>query len=100
MGILSLLLKVKYCIKIKLFDFSSGRLHTIFSRDWSSDVCSSDLREPLGHAGGVADDDHDRAPIALLDQDLLHALDARLVEAGERLVEQEHRGLVHERPRE
>src|SRR5690606_39783352 len=25
------------------FFFSSGRRHTIFSRDWSSDVCSSDL---------------------------------------------------------
>src|SRR5207245_7874603 len=25
--------------------FSSRRLHTIFYRDWSSDVCSSDLRE-------------------------------------------------------
>src|SRR5690606_40775418 len=30
------------------FFFSSGRRHTIFSRDWSSDVCSSDLR-PLGN---------------------------------------------------
>src|SRR5690606_41206152 len=26
------------------FCFSSGRRHTRFSRDWSSDVCSSDLR--------------------------------------------------------
>src|SRR5690606_39510992 len=26
------------------FFFSSIRLHTSFSRDWSSDVCSSDLR--------------------------------------------------------
>src|SRR5690606_39779474 len=24
--------------------FSSGRRHTSFSRDWSSDVCSSDLK--------------------------------------------------------
>src|SRR5207302_4679784 len=28
---------------IALFFFSSRRRHTIFSRDWSSDVCSSDL---------------------------------------------------------
>src|SRR5690606_39544924 len=28
----------------KIFFFSSRRRHTIFSRDWSSDVCSSDLR--------------------------------------------------------
>src|SRR5207302_2896976 len=31
-----------------LFFFSSRRRHTRFSRDWSSDVCSSDLRlEPI-----------------------------------------------------
>src|SRR5690606_40986259 len=29
----------------RLFFFSSRRRHTRFSRDWSSDVCSSDLRE-------------------------------------------------------
>src|SRR5690606_23919700 len=28
--------------------FSSRRRHTRFSRDWSSDVCSSDLRSVLG----------------------------------------------------
>src|SRR5690606_40928071 len=28
-----------------LFFFSSRRRHTRFSRDWSSDVCSSDLRQ-------------------------------------------------------
>src|SRR5690606_40252690 len=30
-----------------LFFFSSRRRHTRFSRDWSSDVCSSDLRLAL-----------------------------------------------------
>src|SRR5690606_40546426 len=29
-----------------VFFFSSGRRYTIFSRDWSSDVCSSDLSRP------------------------------------------------------
>src|SRR5690606_40060959 len=29
-----------------LFFFSSRRRHTRFSRDWSSDVCSSDLQPP------------------------------------------------------
>src|SRR5690606_40641064 len=29
------------------FFFSSRRRHTRFSRDWSSDVCSSDLREEI-----------------------------------------------------
>src|SRR5690606_40598855 len=34
------------------FFFSSRRRHTRFSRDWSSDVCSSDL-VALGVAGGI-----------------------------------------------
>src|SRR5690606_40720374 len=38
-----------------LFFFSSRRRHTRFSRDWSSDVCSSDL-DPLG--GGIVADTH------------------------------------------
>src|SRR5690606_39815126 len=29
--------------------FSSSRRHTRFSRDWSSDVCSSDLKKLLPH---------------------------------------------------
>src|SRR5690606_40961499 len=35
------------------FFFSSRRRHTRFSRDWSSDVCSSDLAKPPAeaHAG-------------------------------------------------
>src|SRR5690606_40010372 len=32
-----------------IFFFSSRRRHTIFSRDWSSDVCSSDLVAQLIH---------------------------------------------------
>src|SRR5207249_5434641 len=31
------------CTKLKSFFFSSRRRHTISKRDWSSDVCSSDL---------------------------------------------------------
>src|SRR5690606_39335121 len=33
------------------FFFSSRRRHTRFSRDWSSDVCSSDLRATPDNAG-------------------------------------------------
>src|SRR5690606_40885549 len=33
---------------IHSFFFSSRRRHTRFSRDWSSDVCSSDLRRRQG----------------------------------------------------
>src|SRR5690606_40868643 len=35
------------------FFFSSGRRHTRFSRDWSSDVCSSDL---AAHAKNLGQD--------------------------------------------
>src|SRR5437660_12923360 len=31
-----------------MFFFSSRRRHTRWPRDWSSDVCSSDLRDQLG----------------------------------------------------
>src|SRR5207342_3709657 len=37
------------------FFFSSRRRHTRFSRDWSSDVCSSDL---AGAPGGALDQEH------------------------------------------
>src|SRR5690606_39597650 len=37
------------------FFFSSRRRHTRFSRDWSSDVCSSDLYLP-NDKGGIVDD--------------------------------------------
>src|SRR5437660_6844664 len=33
---------------LSLFFFSSRRRHTIWPRDWSSDVCSSDLRSYRG----------------------------------------------------
>src|SRR5690606_39481598 len=34
-----------------VFFFSSRRRHTRFSRDWSSDVCSSDLENDLFNLG-------------------------------------------------
>src|SRR3712207_7349177 len=34
-------------MKYLLFFFSSRRRHTRYWRDWSSDVCSSDLRGPM-----------------------------------------------------
>src|SRR5690606_39585179 len=44
-----------------VFFFSSRRRHTRFSRDWSSDVCSSDLhsgreRRPDLQSAGLQDD--------------------------------------------
>src|SRR5699024_11298948 len=37
----------RYCF---VFSFSSRRRHTRSKRDWSSDVCSSDLKKPLREA--------------------------------------------------
>src|SRR5690606_40276052 len=36
------------CMLVNHFFFSSRRRHTRFSRDWSSDVCSSDLTRGYG----------------------------------------------------
>src|SRR5690606_40617424 len=37
---------------VAFFFFSSRRRHTRFSRDWSSDVCSSDLISSIGALTG------------------------------------------------
>src|SRR5690606_40886611 len=42
------------------FFFSSRRRHTRFSRDWSSDVCSSDLETFSGDTAWMAEDDYRR----------------------------------------
>src|SRR2546430_3825229 len=47
-----------YCF---FFFFSSRRRHTRFDCDWSSDVCSSDLRDPALGARPVQDADRRRA---------------------------------------
>src|SRR5690606_9227665 len=49
-----------------IFFFSSSRRHTRFSRDWSSDVCSSDLAG--AHAGGVAGRDQEPAAVGVVGQ--------------------------------
>src|SRR5690606_25626820 len=40
--------------RVSAFFFSSRRRHTRFSRDWSSDVCSSDLGAPAAHEAACA----------------------------------------------
>src|SRR5690606_39775546 len=76
-----------------LFFFASRGRHTIFSRDWSSDVCSSDLVTPsappeaprssqqgqLGRAGlrcggGRRVDPPGRAPVRRADPELVRQL--------------------------
>src|SRR5690606_3710887 len=45
---------------IFIFFFSSRRRHTRFSRDWSSDVCSSDLQQRRNHPGQHRHQQHRR----------------------------------------
>src|SRR3712207_8688586 len=45
------------------FFFSSRRRHTRYWRDWSSDVCSSDLVRPVPPGEGLADHGDER-PVA------------------------------------
>src|SRR2546422_6889067 len=42
----------RYVVYFFFFFFSSRRRHTRCSRDWSSDVCSSDLREVREQTAG------------------------------------------------
>src|SRR5690606_39418833 len=55
------------------FFFSSRRRHTRFSRDWSSDVCSSDLRQVTGPEELVARIGGDEFVALLRDADALTA---------------------------
>src|SRR6266511_141877 len=71
-------------IKIFFFFFSSRRRHTRFSRDWSSDVCSSDLApvaigeeaEMANPDEAIGDDVEQEAPDELVDRELhdLHSV--------------------------
>src|SRR5690606_39445995 len=56
--------------------FSSWSRHTRFSRDWSSDVCSSDLLAPAGTCGRVG---RLAAPVVPVGQGGLVLLVERLV---------------------
>src|SRR5699024_11922270 len=58
----------------KVFFFSSRRRHTRSKRDWSSDVCSSDLDDHAGHgrtamqSGIWADAGDDAARVVVSDE--------------------------------
>src|SRR5256884_6484882 len=48
------LFMIMLCAYLLFFFFSSRRRHTRCSRDWSSDVCSSDLLARLEHVYSLA----------------------------------------------
>ena len=58
------------------FFFSSRRRHTRLRRDWSSDVCSSDLGVPVINLNDIA---NSLKPVYLPGEDL----EVRIVKAGE-----------------
>src|SRR3712207_7706328 len=72
-----------------LFFFSSRRRHTRYWRDWSSDVCSSDLDRLLGERRRVAGrvDDHFADTPARA-----HLVESRPFDLGDRRVGAEARG--------
>src|SRR5215510_9856626 len=53
--------------KASLFFFSSRRRHTRWPRDWSSDVCSSDLGDEAATAEAEGGRDGDEAQFVLAD---------------------------------
>src|SRR5687768_674037 len=57
-------------LEIHLFFFSSRRRHTRCSRDWSSDVCSSDLsyRNPESHNAEIRCTRDNHSPISTLER--------------------------------
>src|SRR5690606_40972307 len=57
------------------------RRHTRFSRDWSSDVCSSDL-EPYDNAGLLVGSPDDDVSHALLSLDCTEAVVDEAIELG------------------
>src|SRR2546422_8359012 len=66
------------------FFFSSRRRHTRCSRDWSSDVCSSDL----------GDEEHGGFEVApQADEQILHVEADSRIERAERLVHEDDLGL-------
>src|SRR5699024_5653808 len=53
---------VRFCSSIDCFFFSSRRRHTRSKRDWSSDVCSSDLYPVADHQVGLGPLEHRHTP--------------------------------------
>src|SRR2546429_9409413 len=78
-------------IGVYCFFFSSRRRHTRCSRDWSSDVCSSDLVGDAKRAADVVRHDDARHPDLLLQplDERIDDISVHGVEAGCRLVVQQ-----------
>src|SRR5690606_13337719 len=84
------------------FFFSSRRRHTRFSRDWSSDVCSSDLKELEMSSALVSSFEADFDPDAHHDeyQEQLRTLIEAKIEQGDAIDTEATFGTTEEEPAE
>src|SRR6266536_3765918 len=83
------LLFYETCERSRSFCFSSRSLHTRSTRDWSSDVCSSDL-EPFQRGGVARGDQHGDALRRKPRDPATQIAASNGVEARECLIEQQH----------
>src|SRR5699024_11247815 len=60
-----------------LFFFASRRRHTMSKRDWSSDVCSSDLAEYKGTRKPMAEELRQQVPVI---KEVLQAMNIEIIE--------------------
>src|SRR3712207_5195722 len=75
-------------LDIDFFFFSSRRRHTRYWRDWSSDVCSSDLVvDTIARALGIKGEDSGQPPLETLKQGLRHREMLLMVDNFEQVVE-------------
>src|SRR5690606_40145332 len=70
--------------------FSSRRRHTRFSRDWSSDVCSSDLQESYDNSGVQLGNPDDQVNGALICIDVTEQVIDEAIELGVNLIISHH----------
>src|SRR6266498_5606705 len=73
-----MLYNIQKCLFMLIFFFSSRRRHTRCGRDWSSDVCSSDLPGSIAWVAGV--DQRDLGAVG--HEDPRHVLGPRVVDPG------------------
>src|SRR2546422_9458493 len=68
------------------FFFSSRRRHTRCSRDWSSDVCSSDLYSPWHRVDGWRLNEESHHDFVFMDGEARHPVRVRFTDDGQRLL--------------
>src|SRR5438445_3553832 len=88
---------VCWVLLLLFFFFSSRRRHTRYWRDWSSDVCSSDLRPlaPATEAAFSAGHAHERRLCRWRERPRSHNHRSKLQESLHSVLQLQHRGATH-----